>query len=226
MSDPVPLSRLYQQTRTRFSDFVLGLPPASWASAVPATPGWSVRDVVAHVTGVAQDMALRKVPAAGPTPEWTAGHVERGRDSSVPELLVTWANASPGVEALLDARPIWPTVLDAGAHELDVRGAVGDTGARDSETVLVGSKVLLRGLSVDRPLLVRTEHSQARVGPPTQDGEPDQPVTLTTTAFEVVRWRLGRRSRRQLAAMDWSADPEPFLDHLCVFGPAADDVLE
>ena len=51
-------------------------------------------------------------------------------------------------------------------------------------------------------------------------------TTLTTTTFEAFRWRLGRRSRAQLRAMDWDADPMPFLGHLCVFGPAEVDVIE
>jgi hypothetical protein len=37
---------------------------------------------------------------------------------------------------------------------------------------------------------------------------------------------MGRRSRAQLLAMDWSGDPAPVLDHLAVFGPAAQDVME
>jgi hypothetical protein len=81
--------------------------------------------------------------------------------------------------------------------------------------------VLLKSLDVPAPLLVRTEQRETRVGP--AGGEP---VTLDTTVFEAFRWRLGRRSRRQLAAMDWSGDPTPFLDHLCIFGPARADVLE
>jgi hypothetical protein len=30
----------------------------------------------------------------------------------------------------------------------------------------------------------------------------------------------------QLALMDWSGDPAPFLDELCIFGPAKADVVE
>lgn len=29
-----------------------------------------------------------------------------------------------------------------------------------------------------------------------------------------------------LAALDWSRDPAPVLDHLVVFGPAARDIIE
>jgi hypothetical protein len=116
---------------------------------------------------------------------------------------------------------VWPIVLDVGAHEHDIRGALGDTGCRDSDVVRVGASWLVRRLRVPRPLVVRTEHEEVRVGP--EDGDP---AVLVTTTFEAFRWRLGRRSRRQLAAMDWAGDPEPYLGSLCVFGPAENDVHE
>lgn len=37
-------------------------------------------------------------------------------------------------------------------------------------------------------------------------------LVLRTTRFDTLRWRLGRRSRAQLARLDWSADPQPVLD--------------
>jgi hypothetical protein len=114
-------------------------------------------------------------------------------------------------------------VLDVAAHEHDIRGAVGDTGARDCPVVQIGAAVMLKGLQLPHPLIVETEHREVRVGPADADGEPGR---LITSDFEAFRWRLGRRSRRQLAAMRWSGDPTPYLDHLCVFGPAEHDVVE
>ncbi len=221
MADRVPLPPLYAGARQRLTEFVLGR-PGDWEVPVPATPGWTVHDAVAHLTGVAEDLANGSWPTGGPTEEWTAGHVARGRDVPVPELAERWATAAPAVEELLAGRPVWPVVLDVGAHELDVRNAVGDRGGRDTDVVLVGGTVLLKSLQVPRPLIVRTERDEVRLGP-ADDGEP---VTLTTTTYEAFRWRLGRRSRAQLAAMDWSGDPSPFLDSLCVFGPATADVIE
>jgi len=37
---------------------------------------------------------------------------------------------------------------------------------------------------------------------------------------------MGRRSRAQLAAMSWSGDPAPVIDHLTVFGPAGASIVE
>ena len=71
------------------------------------------------------------------------------------------------------------------------------------------------------PLHVAVEDGQFTLGP---DGEP--PLGLTTTRFEALRWRMGRRSQAQLAALDWAGDPAPVIDHLAIFGPAERDILE
>jgi len=71
------------------------------------------------------------------------------------------------------------------------------------------------------PLRVTVEDAEYRSGP--EDGPQ---IALRTTRFEALRWRTGRRSRAQLAAMDWSADPAPVLDHLYMFGPADIDIDE
>jgi len=226
MADRLPLSMLYRQARERVTDLVRSRLDDG-GRPVPATPGWTVHDVVAHVTGVAQDIAERRPLVGGPTPEWTAGHVERGRDLPLPELLDQWAEHSVAVEALLDGRSPWPPVMDLGSHEQDLRGALGVPGARDCPLVVIGAKVLLGGLQVPAPLLVTTQDHRIRVGPDgSQDVPDDERTHLETTTFEAFRWRMGRRSRAQLAAMAWSADPEPFLDHLCAFGPADQDLVE
>ena len=54
---------------------------------------------------------------------------------------------------------------------------------------------------------------------------PQTPVTLTTDSFTWFRLRMGRRTRAQVAAMDWSSEPGAMLDRLFVFGPT-DDAVE
>lgn len=51
-------------------------------------------------------------------------------------------------------------------------------------------------------------------------------LALSTTRFEAFRWRLGRRSRAQLATLAWSGNPAPVLDHLTIFGPSPHDIAE
>jgi len=222
VSERVPLPDLYSSTRIRLTAFLDGsrIPDDR---PVAATPGWTVHDVVAHLAGVAQDLASGWRPTGGPTPEWTAGHVARGRGVPTEDLLAEWERSSPPVEAMLAKAAIWPVVLDAAAHEHDIRGAVGDTGARDCPVVHIGAAVMLKGLNVPRPLIVETEQREVRVG---ATGDADDPDRLITSDFEAFRWRLGRRSRQQLAAMRWSADPAPYVDSLCIFGPAQRDLVE
>ena len=221
MADRVPLSLLYREARERIAALVPGI--ADDTLPVPATPGWSVHDVVAHVVGAAEDVSSGNGPTDGPTPEWTATHVERARGVPTAELLQRWDAASVAVESLLDKVPIWAMVFDATSHEHDLRGAVGDTGARDATGVVLGAKLLLGSLKPAAPLRVITQTHDVRVGP---DAPDEQRTVLRTTDFEAFRWRMGRRSATQLAAMDWSADPAPFLADLCVFGPADRDVVE
>jgi uncharacterized protein (TIGR03083 family) len=219
MAERTPLSEYYRESRERLSSFVREHLDAD-STPVPATPGWTVHDVIAHLTGVAEDLAGGWKPTGGPTPEWTAGHVARGAGIPTPELLDKWSALSPAVEKLVD-NGIWPVVMDVVSHEHDVRAALGDASGRDDEFIAVAAKVLLRTLGPSKPLLVETERHQIRVGP--EEGEP---ITLRTTSWEAFRWRLGRRSPEQLAAMDWSADPTPVLHELCIFGPAPADVIE
>src|SRR6476646_5617649 len=138
MADDPPLSTLYREGRLRLSEFVLARSGEA-GTAVPATPPWTVRDAVAHLTGVAEDLLAGAVPRSGPTPEWTAGHVTRFRDVPLEDVVGRWAELGPEVEEFLDLRPVWPLVLDVGAHELDVRGAFGDRGGRDTELVTAGA---------------------------------------------------------------------------------------
>ncbi|MGB7505342.1 MAG: maleylpyruvate isomerase N-terminal domain-containing protein, partial [Mycobacterium sp.] len=48
---------MYRDTTARVAALLAGADAAVWACPVVACPGWSVRDVVAHMTAVAQDWA-------------------------------------------------------------------------------------------------------------------------------------------------------------------------
>src|SRR4051794_27054648 len=117
MSDLPAPSAVYRESRERLCAFVLDRADHA-ATPVPATPPWTVHDSLAHLTGVAEDVVAGRVPTGGPTAEWTGGHVERGRDLSVEELVEQWTKRAPAVEELLDSRPMWPIPLDVGGHEL------------------------------------------------------------------------------------------------------------
>ena len=114
-----------------------------------------------------------------------------------------------------------PPLGDIVSHEHDIRAALGCPGARDSAAVWDTADRLLAMLTTPLPMRVTVEDGDYRSGP---DGEPE--ICLRTTRFEALRWRTGRRSRTQMAALDWSGDPTPVLDQLYIFGPATFDLVE
>lgn len=223
LPDP-SLGALYRGARQRITDLVVAATaddPGADQRAVPATPGWSVHDVVGHLVAITVG-AAGPPPPSGPDDEWTARQVDWARDRTTADLLATWADASAAFEALVDEHQILTAVIDCGTHEHDLRGALGTPGARDDDLVAWAVPLLLAGLTAPTPLVVRTEEGDH---PARTRGEGD-PVVVTSTRFDTFRWRMGRRSRSRMAAMDWSGDPTPFLDRLAVFGPTADDSVD
>jgi uncharacterized protein (TIGR03083 family) len=215
----VSIDEFYHDARLRIASLVGGLPPDALAAPVPACPRWAVHDVLAHLAGVAEDAVAGHLRGM-PTESQTAAQVARCRGLSSEAVLDRWTKAAPGFERLIGAARIWAAVIDVLSHEHDIRGAVGRPGARDTSGVRAVTDRLLR-FETPVPLIIEVEDASFRLGSPSPGG-----LTLRTGRWEALRWRMGRRSRAQLAAMDWSRDPGPLLDRLTVFGPAAEDVVE
>jgi hypothetical protein len=112
-------------------------------------------------------------------------------------------------------------VLDVATHEHDIRGAIGAPGARETDVVRLGSDRLLAWMQPPVALRVEVEDEVYDLGP-----EEEPALVLRTERFAALRWRMGRRSRAQLAGLDWTGDPTPVLDHLVVFGPSPADITE
>jgi uncharacterized protein (TIGR03083 family) len=190
---------------------------------VRACPGWSVHDVLAHLTAVVEDAMAGKLTGP-PSDEFTAEQVARRRDMDTAEVLSEWAEIAPPFEGAMTQVRIWPGFLDILAHEHDVRGAVDAPAGRDGEHMMAASEWLLSSWELPVPLVVRTGASEHFFGGAAQ-GSGDE-LVLTTTPFELFRFRLGRRSPAQLRAMAWTGDPTPVLDHLVIFGPEPYDLVE
>lgn len=218
--DAADLARLYRETRERLTVLVAGLDEAELGAPVPTCPGWSVADAIGHLAAIPED-ALAGRLSGPPSDEETAVQVDRFRGRPMAQTLAGWTDLAPRFEEVIGAFKVWPAVIDVASHEQDIRGAIGRPGARDTEVIREMSGWLLARLRVPVRLRVTVEDTQIQVGP---DGEPV--LGLTTTRYEAFRWCMGRRSRDQLAALDWSGDPAPVLDHLVIFGPARADIVE
>lgn len=220
VADPLLMARLYQETRERIGSIVTEPDNSVCDAVVVACPGWTVRDVIAHVTAVAEDWEQGRL-AGPPTDEQTAAQLARLAGQDVAALLIRWSEAAARLGEMAENDCVAPPLGDLVVHEHDIRAAVSRVGARDSEAVWHTSHQLLTNLRTPAALRVQVEDGEYHCGP-----ETGPEIRLRTERFESLRWRTGRRSRPQLAAMDWSDDPAPVLDHLYLFGPAARDVVE
>lgn len=213
----------YERARRRIDDLVRPLRPEQCDTAVPACPGWRVRDVLAHLVGGPEDAAAGRLDGI-PTDEQTAAQVDRHRAETAIELLDTWRDMSPFVADAITKANIWPPAFDAVTHEHDLRGALGVPGARDDESVELFARMSASVVAAPVPLIFDVGTERIPAGATSLDDE--NALTLRTTPFELFRLRLGRRSRRQVEAMAWSGDPAPVLPHLFVFGPSPLDIIE
>lgn len=170
---------------------------------VPATPLWTVHDVVSHLCGVLGDVASGNLDGVTTAP-WTAAQVERGRGKSMAQLVDEWAQAAPSFESFLSSPAgvsASAAVMDVHCHETDLRVALGLTPALPDAFLAWAGGQMRAGFG----------RQVAAAGLP--------PVTIDASDFEVFRGRLGRRTRDEVVALGWFADPTPYLDTYFIFGP-------
>lgn len=225
--DPSIIATHYGASRDRLTE-LLSEPVTGWATPVPACPGWTVHDVVAHLVGVIEDAAAGRL-SGPPNEEQTAAQVDRHRGDDPEMLLATWDRLAPGFELGIVESAAWPALFDVLSHEHDLRGALDRPGARDVEGVQLAADLLLRWCRTTVPVEVHLDgrlDSARTVVVRGRDTGDAPALGLSTTSFEVLRFRLGRRSPRQVAALPWTGDPGPVLAELFTFGPAEHDLVE
>ena len=219
---------------------------ASWSKRVPATPDWSVRDVVAHVTGIAVEGAKGTIPSdlnlleqfrdadvVAARNDFADGHVLRREQSSPEDLLSEWGAAEPEFLARLRGEngglPFGFDVVfttDLCVHADDVAGALGLRPHRGLSAARValsgyafGVDYRVRALDL-RALRLRYDGKEKVLG----EGEPG--ATLTADPWELLRVLAGRRSRSQILELEWEGDPEPYLPLLPAYGEREDALIE
>lgn len=214
-SDEELVGARYRSVRLRLTAVLEPLSEAQWELPVAGCPGWRVRDVLAHLLGNVEDALAGRI-SGPPTEEQTRDQVARHVDDDPAGLVEAWTEQAPEFEAVLDAVPIWPAFIDAVSHEHDIRAAIGDRGGRTADDVFHAARLLATPPD-------GIEFVLDGAGEAAADGVD---ARLSTTSFELLRLRLGRRSEAQVLAMDWEGDPRPHLGGLFVFGPSERDQVE
>jgi uncharacterized protein (TIGR03083 family) len=229
MSSP-DLGAWYEEARHRIGELAGGASPAQLAAPVVACPGWSVHDVIAHVSGIVDDATSGNMDgAAGES--WTAAQVARGRVMSVADLLARWDAQAPGFRAnLFGAGQVEPSRLafaaaaDLHSHEQDLRAALARPGARDHPAIAW----FAHATAGRRVEALAAEGMALRIhldGAPGV-GERDAANVLHAEPFEFFRLVFGRRSAAQIAAHLHGPDAARVAGALTIFGPASADVIE
>ncbi|HEY3672553.1 MAG TPA: maleylpyruvate isomerase family mycothiol-dependent enzyme [Acidimicrobiia bacterium] len=203
----------YHGIRMRVGELVAGCDDATLATVAPATPDWTVHDLLAHLVGVTADIVSGNLDGVG-TDAWAAVQVETRRRATGDGMLAEWSEHGPVVEAMAGqfGRAAGQLVSDAVTHEHDVRGALGRPGARDCDAVLLSVGFL--GLSLTEQLDAAERGALVVHHDDTTDtlGTGEPVASLRIDDFEFVRALTGRRSLEQIAAFDWDGDFTP--DHL------------
>lgn len=185
----------YRETRERVTALLQERDESQAGIRVLSTPGWTIKDVAAHLSGLVADWMNGNTDNYG-ADEWTERQVDERRDRSLAEVLEEWNASAPKFEAMLndpDANDVpahipFITVADVAIHEHDIRGALGKPGARDSSAVLVGMKTYVTGVrqrheaSGHEPMVIReTDGREWSIG----TGEPI--VTVSAPRYELFR---------------------------------------
>lgn len=215
------IARYYRDAQRSFVELFQSLDADEHATPVPCTPEWTVRDVLSHVAGVTDDIVNGRVDGAATDP-WTASQVERWRDADPAMLIEQWNAQIDGVAELLEKIGEIRPVADVNNHEHDVRHAVGRPGGQQSELVLFTAERFAQVPCARRVAVTYLDGTTTSIP---GDGEP---ISLSgLTQFEFARSRLGRRTREQVAAYQWSEPPgADVLATWFAFGPARNPITE
>lgn len=195
------------------------------ATPVPACPGWTVKDVVAHLAGVFDDIQRGNLENAT-SDEWTSAQVESQRERSLANIGADWHISVHTHPRVFIGEYVQNLVADLLCHEFDIRGAIGNTEGRHLFEIRTATLYFLNGLDHYfredgvPALRIQVEDKAFTIG----EGEPAGTVTLSW--FELFRTVSGRRSRAQVKALAWDGDPDIWLDHLFILGPAETDIVE
>ena len=181
------------------------------ATVVPATPEWTVRQVIAHLAGGAADANSGRMDGA-PGSAWTARHVAEREDAALADLVAELHATRAGIVASTEDNPRPAIVWNLSVHLADVHEALGLPVLAEHlwEPVLAG---VAPYRLAEVPATVRSGGDAWGSGGP----------VVEVGRYELFRALFSRRSRTQMQAWGSPALTAEQLDGLPVFGPRDDD---
>jgi uncharacterized protein (TIGR03083 family) len=241
------LADVYEDVRKELSDLVTGASDDERSTPAPATPGWSVRDIIAHLAGDAASLIVGDYPreffesfgddaALVTLNKWTSGHIVDRADSSVQAIIDEWERSAATLTQMMRGQKPWPSdipffadrvlITDIGVHQHDIYGALGIERDRDGPPVRIG----LAGYIAILDMRLRSDGGPAlRIEAGNKEwivGGDEPAVTLRSDRFELFRALSGRRSPDQVKSFDWNGDPDPFITYFYPYGVRTEALIE
>ena len=223
----------YEDGLRRLGSIVEKLTPKQLESVVPACPEWTVRELLAHLVGVAGDSCQGRFFAQAPDAwhderiaehreQWTAGHVESRAGQEVTTLLEQLRRDGEAfVAALRSGRgpatqvPAWmlsAPVADLAVHLDDLREAL-DIGMRPHSLISqTGFDLYLRWLSArlrsrSLPAVRLTDGQHEWVA-----GDGEAHTSVHADRHDLFRMITGRRSAAWISSLRWDGDSSTYLE--------------
>ena len=216
----VDTGAVYEGIRGRFVSIVAPLTPDRLNGRVPATPDWSVHDVLAHVVGITADLNRQHFPQPDDVggSKWASAQVDSRRSSGVEQIIREWDRESDDFEEGLRAFGYEVGshfVADLHAHYSDVRHAFGLTADPDPLAIQVSLDHYLGFIDQLLDGSAWGEVELAAGGQTWRLGSPGlHRAKVAAEPFELLRAVSARRSLRQVRELDWTGDVDELLELL------------
>lgn len=206
----------YGAVRDELIDALSQLRDGQILAPVPACPLWTVKDVVAHVSGLVAEK-LAGVQGRLGSDEATTRQVADRADMTLAQILAEWTrNSVPFAEAMrTDHDFAGALTADLVIHVYDLVEVLAQpVKAADAATPLSASRyvpLLQQRVAAQSAIAITVELSDGALSPAPAVNA-DAAITLRATSHEFLRAVTGRFTRAQVEALDWSADPTAILN--------------
>lgn len=230
-----------REERERLIAYLEKLPPEAWACET-VCPGWTVKEVVAHLVGNVSDVLAQRLDGAG-SDAYNQRQVDERAGADSNRILAEWKEKGPQLDAFFGGIPtdFWDSPIpdfgtvgtgvqrlleDLWVHAQDVRTAVGD-GAEPGPGMLATLEVVARE-SLERfrrlspaPSLVEISAGDFRASLAVGGNGPEvrvegEPVALS---FAGTGRLVLDRARAEGTILVEPDPPAGFADALNIYGP-------
>lgn len=236
MLDWAECAEEYDACRGRISELVSTLTDDEAARVVPACPDWNVHDACAHLAAIPASILAGDLPGAD-ADAWVARTIADRADHDLEQIMSEWASVTPAFREVMisGGGQMAGMVLDAVAHEHDIRHALDRPGGRDSRGIAL--TLGFTKLIMDRDLRTHGSGDVVRFACDAGEWQAGGPVEAEPTitldlsgrrdgSFELMRALGSRRSAAQLDGLDWNGDWRSAQDGIFHMPLPESDIVE